>query len=107
MQVLVAFCTFPDEETARRVATELVDLKLVACANVMPRVHSIYRWQGKVESADESLVMFKLASSRYANFETKLREAHPYDVPAIVACAIDKGLPGYLDWVTDSCIRDS
>ena len=102
-EVVVALCTFPDAETARRIARELVDLQLAACGNVLPQIHSIYRWQGKVESSDEALTIFKLPASRYPEFETKLRSLHPYDVPEIISFPIDQGLPEYLRWVIESC----
>ena len=103
MEALVAFCTFPDAETARKIVREIVDLGLAACGNILPEVHSIYRWKGKVESADEVLGIFKLDAQRYREFETKLRALHPYDVPEITSCKIDNGLPEYLRWVTESC----
>jgi periplasmic divalent cation tolerance protein len=103
MEALVAFCTFPDAETARKIVREIVDLGLAACGNILPEVHSIYRWKGKVESADEVLGIFKLDAQRYREFETKLRALHPYDVPEITSCKIDNALPEYLRWVTESC----
>lgn len=105
--VLIAFATFPDEETARRIAKELVELRLAACGNVVPRLHSIYRWQGKVEAADESLVVFKLDAARYPEFEQQLRALHPYDVPEIIAWPVQRGSPEYLAWVIDSCRSES
>jgi periplasmic divalent cation tolerance protein len=102
-EILLAFCTFPDAETARRIVRELVESKLAACGNVLPPIHSIYRWQGKIESADETLALFKLPASRYDEFEAKLRSLHPYDVPEIISAEIDRGLPQYLRWVLDSC----
>jgi periplasmic divalent cation tolerance protein len=102
-EVVLALSTFPDAETARRVAREIVELRLAACGNVLPQIHSVYRWQGKIESADEALAIFKLSASRYAEFETKLRSLHPYEVPEIISCKIDHGLPEYLRWVFDSC----
>lgn len=103
MDALIAFCTFPDVETARKIAKDVVDLRLAACGNILPPIHSIYRWQGKVESADEVLAVFKLDAARYAEFETKVRSLHPYDLPEIVSCKIDKGLPEYLRWIAESC----
>ena len=104
--VLIAFCTFPDAETACKIVQEIIDLRLAACGNIVPQIHSIYRWQGKVESNDEALAVFKLASARYAEFETKLRGLHPYDVPEIICCKIDNGLPEYLKWVAESCVAE-
>jgi periplasmic divalent cation tolerance protein len=102
MEILVAFCTFPDAETARKIAREIVDLRLAACGNIIPQIHSIYRWQGKVESGEEALAIFKLDAARYAEFETRMRALHPYELPEIIACKIDNGLPEYLRWVTES-----
>ena len=102
-EVLIAFCTFPEATIAAKVAKEVVEERLAACANILPDVRSIYRWEGKVESADEVLVVFKLAAPRYAEFETKIRSVHPYEVPEIIAFPISKGLPAYLQWVKESC----
>src|SRR2546423_7196774 len=102
-KVHIALCTFPDADTARKIVKEIVDLRLAACGNIIPAVHSIYRWQGEVESADEVLAIFKLHASRYSEFETKLQSLHPYDVPEVISCEIDNGLPEYLRWVTESC----
>ena len=103
MDALIALCTFPDAETARRIVKEIVDLRLAACGNVLSQIHSIYHWQGKVESSDEALVIFKLAANRYPEFESKLRSLHPYDTPEIISCKIDNGSPEYLRWVAESC----
>src|ERR1041385_7076364 len=106
-EIVLALCTFPDPETARGIARELVELRLAACGNVLPQIHSIYRWEGKIESADEALGIFKLPASRYAEFESKLRSLHPYDVPEIVSCPIDRALPEYRRWILDSCAVES
>jgi len=102
-EIVLAFCTFPDAQIARRIAGDLVEAQLAACGNVIPQIHSVYRWQGKIETADEALAVFKLPARCYAEFEAKLRSLHPYDVPEIISCRIDHGLPDYLRWVIDSC----
>ena len=101
-EILIAFCTFPEPEIARNVANELVKLRLVACGNILLQVHSIYRWHDEVESSEEVLAIFKLDSSRYPEFEKKIRAMHPYEVPEIVAFPVSKGLPAYLEWVAKS-----
>lgn len=98
-EVVLAFSTFPDVETARRIARELVTENLAACANVIPKIESIYRWQGKIEQEDETLVLFKTTAARFAAFEEKLKSLHPYDVPEIICTRIDRGSPAYLNWV--------
>ena len=101
-EIVLAFSTFPDAETARRVAREIVELRYAACGNIVPQIQSVYRWQGKVESSDEALAIFKVSVARYADFQTKLRSLHPYDVPEIIACKVNAGLPEYLQWVTEN-----
>jgi periplasmic divalent cation tolerance protein len=101
-ETLLALSTFPDEETARSIVRQLVEANLVACGNIIPQVESIYRWQGKIESGRETLAFFKLTSSRYREFEEKLRSLHPYEVPEIISCKIDRGLPDYLRWVLEN-----
>jgi periplasmic divalent cation tolerance protein len=105
-EILLAFCTFPDSETAQRIARTLVELRFVACGNILPEIQSVYRWQGKIESGNEVLAIFKLPASGYAEFETKLRSLHPYEVPEIISCAVDRGLPEYLGWVSENCGRE-
>lgn len=98
-EVVVAFSTFPDVETARRIARELVTDNLAACATVIPKVESIYRWHGEIQQEDETLVLFKTTAERFAAFAEKLKLLHPYDVPEIICTPIDRGSPAYLDWV--------
>jgi periplasmic divalent cation tolerance protein len=103
MPVLLALSTFPDAETARRIVHEIVESRLAACGNIVPQIESIYRWQGKVESSGEALVLFKLDAERYPEFEEKLRALHPYEVPEIICVKVKGGSPDYLRWVTESC----
>ncbi len=102
-KVLLALSTFPDQETARRISNELVTKKLAACANILLGVESIYRWKEKIESGNETLVLFKMSEDRQSAFQEKLRSLHPYDVPEIIFVPISSGLPEYLRWVTENC----
>jgi periplasmic divalent cation tolerance protein len=106
-EILLAFSTFPDIETARRIAGQLVTEDFAACANIIPAIESIYRWEGKIESGTETLVLFKTAAARYPAFQDRLKSLHPYDVPEIIACPVDKALPEYLRWVIDSSARET
>jgi periplasmic divalent cation tolerance protein len=102
-EFLIAFCTFPSLDVATSVTKDLVNAGLAACGNILPKVRSIYTWEGKLEANDEVLAIFKLAGNRYAEFEEKLRVMHPYDVPEIIAFPVTHALPAYLDWVKESC----
>jgi periplasmic divalent cation tolerance protein len=97
--ILLALSTFPDRETAQRISNQLVSEKFAACANILPEVESIYRWQGKIENATETLVFFKISEDRQPAFQEKLRSLHPYEVPEIIFIPVAGGLPEYLRWV--------
>ena len=102
MSLCLALSTFPDRETAERVATTLVEARLAACVNLLPGVRSIYRWQGEVEATGEVLALFKTTQDSYPQFEEMLRELHPYDVPEIVALPVEQALGAYASWVTEN-----
>ena len=99
METLLVLTNCPDEATANAIALALVEEKFAACVNILPRVQSIYRWQGAVESASEIPLLIKSTVGRYAELEAAIRARHPYDVPEIIALPITQGLPAYLNWV--------
>ena len=101
--VCLALSTFPDLETARSISEQLVTEKLAACANLVPGLESIYRWQGTVEKAAEVVGLFKTTVASYAAFQERLKSLHPYDVPEIICLEVENGFPPYLDWVRASC----
>lgn len=103
-EVLVVLTTWPSVEKARAAARACVEEKLVACANIVQGVESIYRWQGAVEASAETMVVFKTTIARYQAFETRLLELHEYEVPEILALRVSEGLPRYLRWVEGNCL---
>jgi periplasmic divalent cation tolerance protein len=105
--VLLVFATFPTRELAREIGRTLVEEKLAACVNLLPAVESIYRWQGTVETAEESLALCKTTAARFSEFEKRLRALHPYEVPEIIAISAKDGLPAYLAWVVESVDQTS
>jgi len=102
-RILLAVSTFPDAEVARRISNQLVSEGFAACANIFASVESIYRWQEKIESGNETLVFFKVSEDRQSAFQDKLRSLHPYDVPEIIFVPVAGGLPEYLQWVSENC----
>ena len=98
-QPLLVIANCPDETCANRIALAVVEGGLAACVNLLPRVQSVYRWQGAIESASEVPLLIKTTAGRYTELETAIRELHPYDVPEIIALPIAQGLPAYLDWL--------
>ena len=102
-KILLALSTFPDAQIARWISNQLVSEHFAACANILPSVESIYRWKDKIESGNETLVLFKVSEVRQAAFQDKLRSLHPYDVPEIIFVPVTGGLPEYLQWVAENC----
>ena len=105
MEPLLIITNCPDEEVANAIALALVEEKLAACVNILPRVQSVYRWQGTVESASEIPLLIKTTSARYAALESRIRELHPYEVPEIIAVPITRGLPAYLNWLAGETLE--
>ena len=101
--LLLAISTFPDRATAERIVRTLLEKRLIACGNILPEISSLYRWKETIESSAETLVLFKLPSETYESFEKEVRSLHPYEVPEIIACKIERGLPDYLRWLVESC----
>ncbi len=100
---LLVLTTAGSEEEARKVAYALVERRLAACVNIVPRIHSVYRWEGKVESADEFLLVIKTARSREKEVQSAVRELHSYSLPEHVALAMDAGSDEYLQWI-EECV---
>jgi periplasmic divalent cation tolerance protein len=98
----IVFTTAGSEEEARKIARHLVDHQLAACVNIVPRVESIYRWQGKVESNQEWLLLIKTSVEEFAAVRDAVLELHSYDLPECIAVTIEDGSTQYLEWLGDS-----
>ena len=98
-QPIVILCTCSNEEEAVRLAEALVGENLAACVNILPGLVSVYRWQGKVETAAEHLLLIKSTQHRFADLESRIRQLHSYDTPEIVALSICAGSEKYLNWL--------
>lgn len=99
--IVVVFSTFPDREVATKIAITLIDENLAACVGMQPDYESIYRWEGKVESAKEVLAFIKTTASAYPALETRLKELHPYQVPEILGVPVSQVHPAYAAWVRE------
>lgn len=102
-ELRVGLCTVPDRESALKLARTLVEERLAACVNVIPRVTSVYRWQGAVEENDEVLLVIKTAASvDLEKMKDRLLTVHPYDVPELLLLPVSYGLDKYLAWIAQS-----
>jgi periplasmic divalent cation tolerance protein len=100
---IVVLVTCGSAKEARKIGRALVEARLAACANVLGSpVQSTYRWNGKVESAREFLIVLKTSRKCFAAMERAIRRLHSYDVPEIVALPIAKGSRDYLKWISGS-----
>jgi periplasmic divalent cation tolerance protein len=101
-QSILVLTTFPADGDADTLAATLVEERLAACVNILPPMRSVYRWQGKVETADERQLLIKTSPGRMRALEKRVKELHPYEVPEFLAVAIDKTAKDYLSWLIDS-----
>jgi periplasmic divalent cation tolerance protein len=99
MEPLLVLTNLPDAASAEKVANALIESRAAACVNVLAECHSVYRWQGRVETAGEIPLLIKTTVANYPLVEQIVRAQHPYDVPELIAIPITHGLPAYLDWL--------
>ena len=98
----VVLVTAPDLKTARKLAQAALTAKLVACANLVPKIESHYWWQGKLESSAEVLIVFKTTRAKLAALEKLVVALHPYDTPEFITLSLAGGNAKYLDWLAAS-----
>jgi periplasmic divalent cation tolerance protein len=98
----VVLITAPNLKTARKLARAALEARLIACANLIPKIESHYWWQGKIECGAEVLLVLKTTTARLAALERLIVAEHPYDTPEFVVLAIKDGNQRYLDWLGKS-----
>lgn len=96
---LLVITNLPDRAAAEALARALVERRAAACVNILAPCHSVYRWQGAVETAEEYPLFAKTTRDRYSLLERVVRELHPYELPELIAVPLAGGLPAYLEWV--------
>ncbi|HEY1172508.1 MAG TPA: divalent-cation tolerance protein CutA [Verrucomicrobiae bacterium] len=96
----IILVTAPNLKTARKLVKAALEAKLVACANLIPKIESHYWWQGKLERSAEVLILFKSTEAKLKALEKTILANHPYDTPEFVVLPITAGNERYLDWVT-------
>ncbi len=91
--------TCPGSISAKKIAQDLVNEKLAACVNIIPDVQSFFAWVGKVDTANEHMLIIKTTVDNYNAVEKRIKKLHPYELPEIIAVPIHTGFEGYLDWI--------
>ena len=99
----IVLSTAGSEEEGARIAKSLLERKLCACVNLVPKVRSLYRWEGEVQDDAEVLLIMKTTQGKLGALSDHLAQIHSYDVPEVLAIAVDKGSASYLEWLAESC----
>jgi periplasmic divalent cation tolerance protein len=99
---VVVLVTTPDLKTARKLAKAALKARLVACANLIPKIESHYWWQNKLEASAEVLLLLKTTRARLAALEKSILANHPYDTPEFIVLTLSSGNQRYLDWLAES-----
>lgn len=101
----VVLTTAGSEEEARKIARHLVESQIAACVNIIPRISSIYRWQGRVEEACEWLLVVKTTAAGFEKVRRAISESHSYELPECISLIIDDGSQNYLLWIAESVVE--
>ncbi len=101
-QVLVVLVTCPTQAVARRLGRRLIARRVAACVNIVPGLTSIYRWKGRIEQANEVLLIIKTTSGAFARLRREVLVAHPYETPEVIAMPVVAGHAPYRRWVQES-----
>ncbi|KAI9007706.1 CutA1 divalent ion tolerance protein-domain-containing protein, partial [Hyaloraphidium curvatum] len=99
---VVLYVTTPNTEVAKKLAHGLLEKKLIACANLVPQITSIYTWKDKIEEDNEVLMILKSKQELVDDITAHVRANHPYEVPEVISLPITAGNPAYLDWITQN-----
>jgi len=96
---IVVFMTVPDKKEATKIAQSLLKEKLIACANIVGPVSSLFWWKGKIDKASEFLVIMKSKKNLFKKLSERVKKLHSYEVPEVIALPVIDGLPSYLNWL--------
>jgi periplasmic divalent cation tolerance protein len=100
MGAIFAYVTTKDQEEARLIGRALVNSRLAACVNILPGMESYYRWEGKLETGGECVLLVKSDASRSKEIIAKIKELHSYSCPCVAIWPLSEGNPDYLNWIT-------
>jgi periplasmic divalent cation tolerance protein len=95
----IVLTTAGSAEEAHKIAQALVDRRLAACVNIVPQIESVYRWQGKVETASEWLLLIKTQADAFEGVRATIEVLHSYEIPECIMLALEAGSQEYLDWI--------
>lgn len=99
--MLIVLTTTSTTQEAESLANGLVESRAAACVQILPKMTSVYAWEGKIDRSDEHLLLIKTLPEKYEAVEKYILDHHSYDTPEIVAIRAEKVSPGYLKWLID------
>jgi len=99
--VLVVLVTCPPDK-AQGIADALVEERVAACVNVVPSLHSVYRYKGEVHHENEAMLLVKTSRDRFEALKQAVLKHHPYELPEVIAVPVERGHTPYLEWVIES-----
>ncbi|XP_025950298.2 protein CutA [Dromaius novaehollandiae] len=102
----IAFINCLNEEIAKDIARAIMDKKLAACVNILPKTSALYFWKGEIEESTEILLLVKTRTSKIGELSNYVRSIHPFEIPEIISLPIDQGNPLYFKWIEESIPRD-
>ena len=105
-EYILVYITAPDEDSAKRIGRTLLEERLCACVNIVPRIKSMYWWQGKIEEDSEAVLIAKTRRDVFPALQSKVLEVHPYTCPCVIAIEIKDGYEDFLRWIDDSLARE-
>jgi periplasmic divalent cation tolerance protein len=101
-EAVLVLTTSGNESEALKIANTLVERRFAACVNIVPRIQSVYRWEGKVETSEEYLLLIKTTKIRAAEVQVLIKELHSYELPECVVISMEDGSAEYLKWIEES-----
>ncbi len=102
--MLIVLTTTPTQDEADSLAEQIVAEKLAACVQILPKMTSVYYWEGSIQKEPEHLMLIKTLDEKFGELEKFIQSNHSYSVPEIVAIPAEKVARNYLDWM-NACIR--
>lgn len=100
----IVYTVFSSEDEATRLIADLLEQRLIACANLFPKIHSFYRWEGVIASDQEYPALLKTKDECVSSLITYLNKAHSYECPCVIVLPVENGNPAFIEWVNQQCL---
>ncbi|XP_051893152.1 protein CutA homolog isoform X2 [Pristis pectinata] len=97
----VVFISCPNEQVGKVIARTIMEKKLAACINIIPKLSSMYHWDGEITEVTEAMLVIKTRSSKLYELTEFIRSVHPFEIPEVISLSVDQGNPSYLKWIEE------